>query len=158
MWMNDTPVGRLLLAGNGESLSYVIFDNPDSAKRHSVLGKHWQENARPFREVVSQLNAYFRGKLTSFDVPLAGEGTEFQQAVWNELQNVPHGETRSYGQIANAIGKPTASRAVGMANGRNPISIIVPCHRIIGSSGKLVGYGGGLQRKITLLRLEGVSV
>ena len=120
--------------------------------------KDWEQSEKPFRETIRQLNAYFAGKLTNFDVEVEGEGTAFQQRVWKELRNVPYGETVTYGDIAKAIGQPTASRAVGMANGRNPISIVVPCHRIIGSSGKLVGYGGGLERKTKLLKLEGVAV
>lgn len=118
----------------------------------------WEHNDAHFRDTIRQLKAYFAGDLQQFDVPLAGQGTEFQKRVWKALKKVPYGETATYGDIAKAIGSPTASRAVGMANGRNPISIIVPCHRIIGTSGKLVGYGGGLHRKTALLKLEGIAV
>ena len=104
--------------------------------------------------MVAQLEAYFAGELTTFNVDLELAGTEFQRRVWAALQTIPYGETRSYGQIADQIGSPSASRAVGMANGHNPISIIVPCHRVIGSSGKLTGYGGGIERKQALLELE----
>jgi methylated-DNA-[protein]-cysteine S-methyltransferase len=107
-----------------------------------------------FQAVGEQLAAYFRGELTAFDVPLGLAGTPFQQRVWAALREVPYGETVSYGELAQHIGQPTASRAVGLANGRNPIGVIVPCHRVIGSGGKLVGYGGGLHRKRHLLDLE----
>lgn len=105
-------------------------------------------------EVLRQLRAYFNGKLRRFDLPLDPQGTPFQLRVWKELQKIPYGETQSYLQIAQAIGKPTGSRAVGMANGRNPIPIVIPCHRVIGASGKLVGFGGGLPTKQRLLLLE----
>ncbi|MAQ00561.1 MAG: cysteine methyltransferase [Alteromonadaceae bacterium] len=102
-----------------------------------------------------QLEAYFTGRLTTFNVPLNPAGTPFQQRVWHQLQAIPYGQTVSYGAIADGIGQPTASRAVGMANGKNPLTIIVPCHRVIGSNGKLTGYAGGLTRKQFLLALEG---
>jgi methylated-DNA-[protein]-cysteine S-methyltransferase len=108
----------------------------------------------PFDAVVAQLRAYFDGTLTAFDLPLAPRGTPFQQAVWSALREIPYGRTVSYGEIADRIGRPTAARAVGMANGRNPIGIIVPCHRVVGSSGDLTGYGGGLDRKRHLLAFE----
>ncbi|MCA9968460.1 MAG: methylated-DNA--[protein]-cysteine S-methyltransferase, partial [Anaerolineales bacterium] len=114
----------------------------------------WQHNDRPLKDAVRQLKAYFAGKRTQFDLPLAPEGTDFQRRVWNALQTIPYGQTASYGTIARTIGNAAASRAVGMANGRNPIAIIIPCHRIIGSNGKLVGFGGGLPIKQTLLSLE----
>jgi methylated-DNA-[protein]-cysteine S-methyltransferase len=107
-----------------------------------------------FPDVVEQLSAYFAGALTDFDVELRLEGTAFQRRVWSALTEIPYGETMSYGEVAERIGKPAAFRAVGLANGRNPIAIIVPCHRVIGSSGALVGYGGGLDRKRLLLDLE----
>lgn len=157
-WFEDSPVGRLLLAGTAEHLKYVAFDDGSTLKRQSIPLDSWEHSEKPFRETVRQLKAYFKGQRTTFDLPLAADGTEFQKRVWQELGNVPYGATVSYGEIATAIGQPTASRAVGMANGRNPISIVVPCHRIIGSSGKLVGYGGGLERKTRLLQLEGITV
>ncbi len=157
-WMNDTPIGRILLAGDDSGLKYLVFDHAGSRERHQLPLASWVEDSTPFREVSRQLKAYFAGKLKQFDLPLAADGTDFQKKVWQALCDVPYGETVSYGEIASSIGQPTASRAVGMANGRNPISIIVPCHRIIGRSGKLVGYGGGLDRKTKLLRIEGVAV
>ena len=111
-----------------------------------------------FEDVVEQLEEYFARKRTMFTVPIAPMGTTFQQRVWTELTTIPYGETRSYGQLAEAIGNRSAMRAVGAANGRNPISIIVPCHRVIGSNGTLVGYGGGLERKRFLLGLEGATL
>lgn len=157
-WMDRTPVGRLFLAGDPNGLRYLLFDNESMPRRHRVSLREWEQNAEKLKEPVSQLEAYFSGRLKRFSFPVAGEGTDFQQRVWNALLKIPYGETASYGDIAKVIGQPTASRAVGMANGRNPISIIVPCHRIIGTGGKLVGYGGGLARKKSLLRLEGVAV
>ena len=157
-WYPDSPVGMLLLAGTSEQLTHLLFADKSQKRSAIVPEPAWEENPRPFAEAVRQLKAYFAGKLQTFSLPVAGRGTEFQRAVWKELQNVPYGQTASYGEIAAAIGRPTASRAVGMANGRNPISIVVPCHRIIGSNGRLVGYGGGLHRKTRLLQLEGISV
>jgi methylated-DNA-[protein]-cysteine S-methyltransferase len=107
-----------------------------------------------YQNVVEQLNSYFAGELTEFQLDLELVGTQFQRRVWSALQTIPYGETRTYGEIAAQIGSPTAARAVGMANGRNPIGIIVPCHRVIGSTGNLTGYGGGLDRKSVLLALE----
>ena len=155
-WVTETPVGRLLLAGDDEYLKYLVFEHEKSRERHGIPKSDWEENPRPFREVVRQLQAYFDGDLRSFDVPVDTDGTSFQRSVWEALRSVPYGETTSYGEIARRIGRPDAARAVGLANGRNPVSIIVPCHRIIGSNGSLVGYGGGIDRKTTLLRLEGV--
>jgi methylated-DNA-[protein]-cysteine S-methyltransferase len=120
----------------------------------AVAGER-NDDAPVARETVRQLNAYFAGKLRSFDLPLDLQGTDFQMRVWHELERIPYGETRSYLRIAEIIGSPKAIRAVGAANGANPIPIIVPCHRVIGSSGKLVGYGGGLPLKKRLLALEG---
>ena len=152
--LDETQVGRLLIAGDDEGLRHVQFLK---AEDFSNIPVNWEENVKKLREPIRQLKLYFTGKLRQFSLPLAGEGTEFQKKVWAALCDVPFGETASYGEIAAAIRKPTASRAVGMANGRNPISIIVPCHRIIGASGKLVGYGGGLENKKTLLRHEGAT-
>ncbi|MCA9049009.1 MAG: methylated-DNA--[protein]-cysteine S-methyltransferase [Planctomycetaceae bacterium] len=151
-FMNDTPVGRLLVAGDTAGLRYVLFDDD------AAIPSDWVESDDLLAEPVRQLTAYFSGELREFRIQLAGQGTEFQRRVWQELLKVPYGSTASYGQIAAAIGQPKASRAVGAANGRNPISIIVPCHRIIGSTGNLVGYGGGPERKRTLLALEGISL
>lgn len=155
---DDTPVGKLLIAGDESGLRHVSFEKTHFSAPSTTPAGDWEFNAKPFREVVRQLKAYFSGKLRTFDLPLAAEGTDFQQCVWKALCEVPYGETASYGDIAKSVGNPAASRAVGLANGRNPISIIVPCHRIIGSSGKLVGYGGGLHHKLTLLKLEAVTL
>lgn len=156
-YLDDTPVGKLLIAGDENGLRHVSFEKSHYSAPITSPGDDWERNARPFREPIRQLKAYFSGKLRAFDLPLAAEGTEFQRRVWKALCTVPYGVTASYGEVAKSVGNPAASRAVGLANGRNPIAIIVPCHRIIGSSGKLVGYGGGLHHKQTLLRLEGVA-
>jgi len=115
------------------------------------------DEAAPFAEAKRQLGAYFAGRLTTFDLPLAPDGTAFQMRVWQELRRIPHGQTVSYGELARRIGSPTACRAVGLANGRNPLTIIVPCHRVVGANGKLTGYAGGMARKETLLALEGAA-
>jgi methylated-DNA-[protein]-cysteine S-methyltransferase len=148
----SSPVGELLLAGDGTSLRFVAF--PDGAHpRGPEVG--WERSETPFRDALSQLKGYFAGKVRRFDLPLAPEGTAFQQMVWKALQTIPYGETLSYGGLARRIGRPTASRAVGAANGRNPIPIIIPCHRVIGAAGSLTGFGGGLSTKRKLLELEG---
>ncbi|MFM1896379.1 MAG: hypothetical protein RLZZ385_1453 [Pseudomonadota bacterium] len=147
----DTPIGSLLLAGDGKALTLLGFPRGSQRKRH---GQDWVRAPEKFTETARQLRAYFDGELTDFDLPLAPAGTEFQRKVWRALQDIPYGETRSYGEIARRIGKPTASRAVGAANGQNPIPVIIPCHRVIGASGKLVGFGGGLPTKQKLLALE----
>jgi methylated-DNA-[protein]-cysteine S-methyltransferase len=117
-------------------------------------GSEWKESRTPFQEAIRQLKAYFTGRLHVFDLPLKLEGTPFQLKVWKALQRIPYGETLSYGELARRIGRPGAHRAVGAANGRNPLSIVIPCHRVIGASGKLTGYGGGLEAKERLLALE----
>ncbi|OMC10276.1 cysteine methyltransferase [Mycolicibacter heraklionensis] len=146
----DSPIGPLTLAGRDGKLSHLLM--LDHSHAPSRVG--WIRDDTAFPEVVEQLAAYFAGELTEFDVTLEMAGTEFQRRVWTALLTIPYGQTRSYGQLASQIGAPTASRAVGLANGRNPISIIVPCHRVIGSNGSLTGYGGGIDRKRTLLDLE----
>ncbi len=147
----DSPVGRLLLAGDDAGLWVVNFLDG----RHPVQpGETWRESQSPLSEAVRQLEAYFRRELRVFDLPLHPVGTEFQRTVWNALRAIPYGTTISYGELARRIGQPAAVRAVGAANGANPIGIIVPCHRVIGSNGKLVGYGGGLSNKVRLLALE----
>ncbi len=146
-----SPVGRLLLAGDDRGLWLLSFAPEGSA---TSLGDEWQASDSLFRDVVRQLNAYFRRELRSFDVPMHLVGTEFQLAVWNTLPLIPYGTTMSYGELARRIGRPAAVRAVGGANHANPISIIIPCHRVIGSNGTLVGYGGGLATKDRLLALE----
>lgn len=146
-----SPVGPLLLAGEESGLRLVRFV---SGRRSQSPERDWIENKAPFKEVIRQLQAYFEGKLKEFDAPLVLEGTDFQLLVWRNLQKIPYGETISYGQLAKRIGKPEASRAVGLANGSNPIPIIIPCHRVIGSNGSLTGFGGGLPVKKKLLALE----
>src|SRR5258708_39026816 len=138
--MFESPVGPLLLAGDANALRRVSFE---SSERSSLPQAEWKQNRAAFAEVIRQLQAYFRGELKEFDVPLAMEGTEFQLRVWNTLRKIRYGETISYAQLAERIGNPQAVRAVGLANGSNPIPIIVPCHRVIGSDGSLTGFGGG---------------
>ena len=147
----ESPAGLLLLAGDAKALRQVSFE---SSKRSTPPKADWKQNRAAFAEVIRQLKAYFRGELKEFDVPLAMEGTEFQLRVWNELRAIPYGETISYTQLAGRIGNSKAVRAVGLANGSNPIPIIVPCHRVIGSDGSLTGFGGGLPTKKMLLELE----
>jgi methylated-DNA-[protein]-cysteine S-methyltransferase len=146
-----SPVGELLLAGDGECLQLIGFPEGKARTRH---GADWVQTDTPFVEVIRQLQAYFAGELQDFDVALAPQGTAFQQSVWQALTKIPFGSTCSYGAIAAAVGRPKASRAVGAANGQNPIPIIIPCHRVIGSTGNLTGFGGGLAAKVTLLALE----
>ena len=147
----ESPVGPLLLAADDEGLRYVLFGSGRAEVRPEP---GWREDGTRLADVVRQLRAYFTGDLRRFDLPLAPQGTPFQQRVWRELLEIPYGETMSYGELARKIGSPSASRAVGLANGSNPISIVIPCHRVIGSSGKLTGYGGGLEKKEWLLALE----
>jgi methylated-DNA-[protein]-cysteine S-methyltransferase len=148
----DSPIGDLTLYGDGTALSGVKTLAKDGAVEPIPEG--WVSDPAPFEEAVRQLTAYFAGELAVFDLPLAPAGTPWQLRVWAGLTTIPYGETSSYGQLAEELGRPTASRAVGMANGRNPISIIVPCHRVIGADGTLTGYAGGLERKKFLLALE----
>jgi methylated-DNA-[protein]-cysteine S-methyltransferase len=143
----DSPIGELLLTGNGSALTGLHMEpfevRPD-----------WRRGPATFAAAEEQLRAYFAGELRDFDLPLAPRGTEFQLRVWDALRAIPYGETASYQEVAAMVGKPHASRAVGAANGRNPIAVIVPCHRVIGADGTLTGYGGGLARKRVLLELE----
>ena len=149
----DSPIGLLMLASDGDNLTGVTME---SHRHGPVIGPDWQLSDRDpiLLQTASQLEEYFAGKRTTFDLPLNGVGTEFQCRCWKTLTLIPFGETWSYGEMAKRVGNPDASRAVGAANGKNPISIIVPCHRVIGSSGKLVGFGGGLPRKASLLSFE----
>ena len=149
-WM-ESRTGKLLLAADDAGLRHVTFTN---GRQPAEPRPHWREGGAPLREVIRQLRAYFAGELREFDLPLAPEGPVFHHRVWRELCNIPYGETISYGELARRIGSPNASRAVGRANGANPIPIVIPCHRVIGSNGKLTGYGGGLPRKEFLLALE----
>jgi methylated-DNA-[protein]-cysteine S-methyltransferase len=147
----DSPLGPLLLAANSDGLRRVGFEN---SKRFSIPPVGWTQNRKIFREVIRQLNEYFAGDLKEFNLPLAPEGTPFQVSVWSALRTIPYGETISYAQLAKRIGNPKAVRAVGRANGANPLPIIIPCHRVIGSDGDLTGFGGGLPIKIKLLAIE----
>ena len=147
----DSPVGPILLAGNGEGLTEINFQ---AGTRPTAIAADWEENAAPFAETIAQLRAYFAGELQEFDLPLAPTGTPFQITVWRELQAIPYGETISYGELARRISKPKAARAVGLANGANPLPLVVPCHRVVGSDGRLTGYGGGLPIKEALLAHE----
>ena len=147
----DSPIGELLLVGDEHALHGLYMQGGRTA---IPVRPEWREAAEPFAQVCTQLDEYFAGSRTEFDLPLKMAGSEFQRRVWRALRDIPYGETASYGEIAMAVGKPEAVRAVGATNGRNPIAVIVPCHRVIGSDGTLVGYGGGLPRKRLLLELE----
>lgn len=147
----DSPIGRLLLGGDASALRLLWFL---TSRRAPVPEPSWIESPSTFAPVVEQLQAYFAGRLRTFDVPLAIAGTPFQNKVWRALQDIPYGETESYGALARRLGDAKAVRAVGLANGSNPISIIIPCHRVIGANGSLTGYGGGLPVKRALLALE----
>lgn len=148
-----SPVGKLTLVAREGKLAAILWEKDRPGRVRLELG---EENSREpiLLEAERQLEAYFSGSRTRFDLELDPAGTEFQKRVWNALIDIPHGETRTYLQIANQLGNPKATRAVGAANGRNPISIIVPCHRLIGSSGGLTGFAGGLDAKAYLLELE----
>ncbi len=148
----ESPIGPLLLSGTGAGLSAVEFAR-DGRPAFPAAG--WREDRSAQAEALRQLAAYFAGELREFDLPLAPRGTAFQLAVWRELQRIPYGETISYAELARRVGRPRAVRAVGAANGRNPLPVVVPCHRVIGSDGRLTGYAGGLNLKHRLLVLEG---
>ena len=148
---HETPIGKLLLAGDNEHLELLGFPSGSMKKRHDGS---WMKDEKPFRTTIKQLDEYFDGKRQDFDLPLRPAGTEFQRQVWQALQQIPYGGTWSYGELAMHIGKPNAFRAVGVANGMNPIPVIIPCHRVIGSNNKLTGFGGGLETKAFLLNLE----
>jgi methylated-DNA-[protein]-cysteine S-methyltransferase len=146
----ESPIGLLTLAGHGSALTNLrMVDQTYEPSRTD-----WSADPGAFNDAVDQLGAYFAGELTDFDIELDLRGTEFQQRVWKALLTIPYGDTRSYGEIAEQIGAAGAARAVGLANGHNPIAIVVPCHRVIGARGSLTGYGGGLDRKRSLLELE----
>jgi len=147
----STPVGRLRLAGDERGLRSISFQN---RFRPAAPADDSLRREEPFREAIAQLEAYFAGALRRFDLPLAPEGTPFQREVWSALTAIPYGETVSYGELARRLGRPAASRAVGAANGQNPIPIVIPCHRVIGADGSLTGFGGGLAIKRRLLDLE----
>ena len=149
----DSPVGPLVLAADDAHLQVLEFETP----AHPVKrGDGWREGRNAVIDAAhAQLDEYFAGQRRDFDLPLAPQGTEFQRGVWWALADIPYGRTISYAQLATSIGKPAATRAVGAANGRNPLSIVLPCHRVIGADGSLTGYGGGLPIKTFLLALEG---
>jgi methylated-DNA-[protein]-cysteine S-methyltransferase len=147
----DSPLGELLLLGDDGVLQGLHMQ----AGRHPIrIQSSWVRDDEAFAEVRAQLEEYFAGTRDTFDVKMHMDGTAFQRTVWHELTQIPYGETISYGELAKRIGRPDRARAVGTANGQNPIAVIVPCHRVIGANGKLVGYGGGLDNKRRLLELE----
>jgi methylated-DNA-[protein]-cysteine S-methyltransferase len=150
----DSPVGPLTLVAERGKLTGLYMDAQRHAPDRTDLGTSGDPADEPFASAARQLAAYFSGELTAFELPLAPAGTQFQLRVWDALRTIPYGRTLSYGQLASQIGSPAASRAVGLANGRNPIAVIVPCHRVIGADGGLTGYGGGIDRKRFLLNLE----
>jgi methylated-DNA-[protein]-cysteine S-methyltransferase len=147
----ESPIGSLLLAGDDQGLRLIDFQ---TGRPRVKPEKSWRLDERQFADVIGQLEAYFAGELRSFNLRLAPEGTPFQLGVWNTLLTIPYGETISYGELARRVGNARASRAVGAANGRNPLPIVIPCHRVIGNDGTLTGYGGGLPIKEALLALE----
>ena len=147
----DSPLGPLTLRADDGVLSGLYLPEQRRGPAPETLGDRDDDGLPAVRE---QLAAYFDGELTVFDLPLDLRGTEFQRRVWSELRTIPYGQTRTYGELAASLGTPSASRAVGLANGRNPISIVVPCHRVVGTNGSLTGYAGGVERKRALLDLE----
>jgi methylated-DNA-[protein]-cysteine S-methyltransferase len=150
----DSPVGALLLVANAQGLTRVHFQ---AGRQPLQPAPDWRRATAPFAAVRAQLRQYFSGARRTFELPLAPQGTPFQLAVWEALRAIPYGETVSYGELARRLGHAGSARAVGMANGANPLPIIVPCHRVIGADGSLTGFGGGLQIKRALLSLEGAS-
>jgi methylated-DNA-[protein]-cysteine S-methyltransferase len=152
--MMASPVGKLKLVASVRGLAAILWENDDPARVR--IGPLVEDAAHPvLAEAERQLGEYFMGKRQAFDLPLDFHGTDFQKSVWGALLAIPYGETRSYAEIARAVGRPTAFRAVGAANGRNPISIIAPCHRVVGTNGALTGFAGGLEAKALLLGIEG---
>ena len=146
-----SPLGPLLLTSDGDAITGVFMER----HRHGpAVGADWVRDAAPFAALREQLDAYFAGDLRTFSVATRAAGTPFQQAVWAALLDIPYGATESYGALAVRIGQPAAVRAVGAANGRNPLSVVVPCHRVVGAAGALTGYGGGVENKRRLLALE----
>lgn len=149
-----TPAGDIMLVGDEHKLSAVYWQ----VYRYTPEPQDdWIEDRSKFKRALQQLHEYFAGTRTAFDIPTETHGTQFQESVWHELERIGYGETRSYQQIANAIGTPGSARAVGAAVGRNPLSIIIPCHRIVGSNGALTGFAGGIEAKRSLLELEGAA-
>ena len=154
-----SPIGPLLLVGERDSAGGVRLSGifMEEHRHGPAVDPSWAEDPAAFREVTCQLDEYFAGSRTSFDLPLAIDGTPFQRRVWAELALIPAGTTVTYGELARRAGRPGAARAVGAAVGRNPVSIVVPCHRVVGSDGALTGYAGGIERKAFLLALEGAA-
>ncbi len=148
----ESEKGPILVAGSSRGLRYVNFQDGTAPRQP---GRDWVEDPLPLEEARVQLRAYFSGRRTRFDLPRDPEGTPFQLAVWKELCQIPYGQTVSYGALARAVGRPGAARAVGAACGRNPLAIVVPCHRVVGADGRLTGFTGGLDLKTFLLKLEG---
>jgi methylated-DNA-[protein]-cysteine S-methyltransferase len=154
----ESPIGRLLLTSDGTALTGLYMNlYRNKPTKLPILNNEWLQNATigALPAAARQLKEYFAGSRREFDLPLRMDGTDFQQRVWRELTKIPFGETRSYGELARRLDNPNGSRAVGLANGRNPIAIIVPCHRVIGADGSLTGFGGGIDRKEWLLTHEG---
>jgi methylated-DNA-[protein]-cysteine S-methyltransferase len=147
----ESPIGELLLTGDGQALTRLSMQG---GRRPVSIDPRWDRRDEAFADVRQQLHEYFDGHRHEFDVPLRMNGNQFERRVWEALREIPYGETVSYGRIATELGQPGAARAVGLANGRNPVAVIVPCHRVIGADGSLTGYGGGLERKQFLLDLE----
>lgn len=155
--LHPSPIGELLLVGESRPDGVLALSGlyMEEHRRGPAIAPAWRRDDAAFGEVRRQLDEYFAGRRRAFDLPLAPHGTPFQLRVWEELRRIGPGTTRTYGELARAVGKPAAARAVGAAVGRNPISVIVPCHRVVGSDGSLTGFAGGLARKRTLLTLEG---
>ena len=147
-----SPIGRLLILANNDGLAAIHFAPTSGAH---AIAEHWTQGGSMVDDAARQLGEYFAGTRRSFDLPLAPKGTPFMTSVWNELVRIPYGATTSYGELARRLGKPKAARAIGSANGKNPIPIVVPCHRVIGANGTLTGFAGGLDVKRQLLELEG---
>lgn len=147
----ESPLGPVLVAGDAEGIRRINFQSGNAPMK---IPRDWERDDAALRDAIDQLRAYFAGRLRTFELRLAPGGTPFQQSVWDQLLAIPYGETRTYGQLAKKLGNPTASRAVGAANGQNPLPIVVPCHRVIGSTGKLTGFYGGIHLKEFLLGLE----
>ena len=150
----ETPIGTMRVVGSARGIERVDLPRSAACEPDGSWRAAGTSPPAALREAERQLAEYFEGTRRDFDLPLSAEGTPFQRRVWDELRRIPYGQTISYGELARRIGKPTASRAVGAANGRNPIAIVVPCHRVIGADGTLIGYGGGLPVKQALLALE----
>jgi methylated-DNA-[protein]-cysteine S-methyltransferase len=150
-WTVESPIGELLMTGDGERLQRLHMQG---GRRPTRVAPDWVRDSEPFADLCEQLDEYFAGERREFDLELGPRGSEFERRVWRALRQIPYGETESYGKLAERIGHPGHARAVGAANGRNPIAVVIPCHRVIGADGSLTGYAGGLERKRLLLDLE----